>query len=103
MEDIVQKEAALMSLEVSVTNSRELKTTYNTLQAWFPMKLTMHKVAICQGDDYAGACYFNSDKVLVVITIITSSYARVDQTLWLDGEQGKLPCPRPSSSKNQNQ
>ena len=62
--------------------------TYNTLQAWLSMKLAMRKAAICQADDCAGACYFNSDKLSVAITITTSPHTRVDQKDWLIGQQG---------------
>ena len=99
MGDILQVEMALTALEVSVTKFRAPDATYNPLQVWLPMELVMHKAAICQVDDCAGACYFNSNKVLVSITIISSPHARADQTDWLVGQQGNNLIQGPAAVK----
>ena len=52
------------------------------------MKLAMRKVVICQSDNCAGACYLNSNKLSMAITLITSPHVRVDQKDWLIGQQG---------------
>ena len=76
MNNLMHNAAVLLTLEVSMTNTRRSCPTHNMTTEWIKLITTERQAAVSLVDECAGVVYFNARKEVQSLTIVSRSYVK---------------------------